>query len=151
LETNIKFAFAAAKKIQYEGIKSLSPSQAAVDEFQEYKDSLMKDLVWTGSCSSWYVSLEVCCCTLITHTVPQYRYKNGKVDGKVWGPWPGSSLHYLELMSSPRWEDFDIHYLSKNRFRFLGNGKTRLETEGGDVAYYLREPGAGQPIDVLTK
>lgn len=27
------------------------------------------------------------------------RYKNGKVEGKAWGPWCGSSLHFLELMS----------------------------------------------------
>ncbi len=53
LEINIKYAFAAAKKMQYEGIKSLSPKQDAVDDFQEYKESLMKDLVWTGSCVSW--------------------------------------------------------------------------------------------------
>jgi len=53
LETNIKYAFAAAKKIRYDGIKCLSPKPGAVDDYQEYKDSLMKDLVWTGSCASW--------------------------------------------------------------------------------------------------
>jgi cation diffusion facilitator CzcD-associated flavoprotein CzcO len=123
LETNIKFAFAAAKKIQYDGIKWLSPKQEAVDDYQEYKDSIMEDLVWTGSCSSWY--------------------KNGQVDGKVWGPYSGSSLHYLELMSKPRWEDFDIEYLVRNRYDFLGNGRTRRELEGWDLAYYVQEPGAG--------
>ncbi|KAJ9630333.1 hypothetical protein H2204_008551, partial [Knufia peltigerae] len=123
LEANIKYAFTAAKKIAYASIKSLAPSQNAVDDFQEYKDSLMADLVWTGSCASWY--------------------KNGQKDGKVWGPWPGSSLHYLELMASPRWEDFDIKYLTTNRFSFLGNGRTKLEDEeGADLAYYLKEPGA---------
>jgi len=53
LETNVRYAFAAAKKIQYEGIKSLAPKPEAVHEFQQYKDSLMKDLVWTGACVSW--------------------------------------------------------------------------------------------------
>lgn len=53
LETNIRYAFSAAKKIQYDGIKSLAPSQRSIDDFQEYKDSLMEDLVWTGSCASW--------------------------------------------------------------------------------------------------
>ncbi|KAL6228666.1 hypothetical protein BDW75DRAFT_250991 [Aspergillus navahoensis] len=122
LEANIKYAFAAAKKIQYEGIKSLAPKQEAVDDFQQYKDSLMKDLVWTGPCVSWY--------------------KNGKRDGKVWGPWPGSSLHYLEIMSVPRWEDYEINYLKRNRFAYFGDGRTKREREGGDLAYYLREPGA---------
>jgi hypothetical protein len=53
LEVNLKYAYAAAKKIQHEGIKSLAPKQAAVNDFQEYKDSVMKDLVWSGSCASW--------------------------------------------------------------------------------------------------
>ncbi|KIV96493.1 hypothetical protein PV10_00355 [Exophiala mesophila] len=53
LENNIRYAFAVAQKLQYDGIKSVSPKTAAVDDFQEYKESLMKDLVWTGSCTSW--------------------------------------------------------------------------------------------------
>ena len=73
-----------------------------------------------------------------------YRYKNGKRDGKVWGPWPGSSLHYLEIMLNPRWEDYEITYFSSNRFTFFGNGRTKREIEGGNLAYYLREPGAGK-------
>jgi hypothetical protein len=48
------------------------------------------------------------------------RYKNGDADGKVWGPWSGSSLHYLEVMNKPRWEDYDVTYLSRNRFDCLG-------------------------------
>lgn len=53
LEANIRYAFAAANKIRHEGIQSLAPKQSAVDDFQEYKDSLMEDLVWSGSCVSW--------------------------------------------------------------------------------------------------
>jgi hypothetical protein len=45
-------------------------------------------------------------------------------------------------MANPRWEDYEIQYLKRNRFDFLGNGKTKRETEGGDLAYYVREPGA---------
>lgn len=78
----------------------------------------------------------------VANRVLNNRYKNGKVDGKVWGPYSGSSLHYLELMSTPRWEDFDFQYISRNRYDFLGNGKTRRELEGGDLAYYVSEPGA---------
>lgn len=53
IENNIKYALAAARKLQYDGIQSLWPKQEAVDDFQEYKDYLMSELVWTGSCSSW--------------------------------------------------------------------------------------------------
>ncbi len=78
----------------------------------------MEDLVWSDDCISWY--------------------KNGKAQGKVWGPWPGSSLSYLELMQQPRWEDWDFTYLTQNRFHFLGYGKTEREVKGRDLAYYLR-------------
>ncbi|OAP58400.1 hypothetical protein AYL99_07490 [Fonsecaea erecta] len=122
LETNIKYAFAAVKKMQYDSVKAIVPKPQAIDDFQEFKDALMEDLVWTDHCVSWY--------------------KNGKADGKVWGPWPGSSLSYLELMSQPRWEDWDFTYLARNRFQFLGRGKTEREVKGGDLAYYLTEPGA---------
>lgn len=77
----------------------------------------------------------------VTDSIRAFRYKNGKTDGKVWGPWPGSSLSYLELMETPRWEDWDMTYCNKNRFHFLGNGRTERELTGGDLAYYVQEPG----------
>lgn len=77
-----------------------------------------------------------------------YRYKNAKVEGKVWGPWPGSSLHFLEFMSEPRWEDWEIEYKTGNRFQYLGRGKTQRETvDGADLAWYLTESG-GSCVDV---
>jgi hypothetical protein len=50
-------------------------------------------------------------------------------------------------MAAPRWEDWDVGYLNANRFHFLGRGFTRREVEGGDLAYYVQEPGAddGEP------
>ena len=124
LERCVHYAFDAVEKIRTQNIKSLSPSTAAVNDFQEHKDSLMKDLVWTSECRSWY--------------------KNGEVKGKVWGPWPGSSLHFLELMSVPRWEDWEYEYLNTgNRFEYLGKGKTeREEGDGTDLAWYVSEPGS---------
>jgi hypothetical protein len=69
------------------------------------------------------------------------RYNNGKVDGKVWGPWPGSALHFIQLLRQPRWEDYDIEYLTPNRFEYLGNGKSEAESTGDDLAWYVNEPG----------
>lgn len=43
-------------------------------------------------------------------------------------------------MSEPRWEDWDITYTTRNRYQYLGYGKTELEETGGDLAYYLKEP-----------
>lgn len=53
LENNIRYAFTVARKLQYDEIKCMFPKAQAVNEYQEYKDALMEDLVWTGSCSSW--------------------------------------------------------------------------------------------------
>lgn len=121
LERCVHYAFDAVDRIRRLNIKSMSPSVSAVDDFQEHKDALMEDLVWSSGCRSWY--------------------KNGHVDGKVWGPWPGSSLHFLELMSSPRWEDWEFKYRDTgNRFAYLGRGKTeREETEGTDLAWYISQ------------
>lgn len=60
LERCISYAFEAADKIRREGIRSLSPKHKAVNDFQEHKDALMKDLVWTSGCRSWYVKILQC-------------------------------------------------------------------------------------------
>lgn len=50
----------------------------------------------------------------------------------------GSVIHYKEMLESFRTEDFILHYRSSNRFRFMGNGKTIREKNGGDLAYYIQ-------------
>ncbi|KAH0523187.1 hypothetical protein TsFJ059_008230 [Trichoderma semiorbis] len=122
LEHTLKYAFRAVEKIQTQGVKSVSPTREAVNDFQEHKDAIMEKMVWTSLCRSWY--------------------KNGKVDGKVWGPYPGSVPHFFELMGETRWEDFKIEYRTSNRFQYLGRGNTHREVSGGDLAWYVTEPGA---------
>lgn len=53
LEQNVRYAFEAVRKIQHDGIQSIVPKTEAIDDFQEYKDSLMNDLVWSDHCVSW--------------------------------------------------------------------------------------------------
>ncbi|KAF2659042.1 FAD/NAD(P)-binding domain-containing protein [Lophiostoma macrostomum CBS 122681] len=127
LEQSLKYAFMVTQKLQTQNVKSMSPTPEAVDEFQEHKDTLMKELVWTSHC----------------------RYKNGKIDGKVWGPYCGSALHFMELLSQPRWEDYSIEYTGSNRFRYLGKGHTEREMTGGDLAWYLKESNA--EANILSK
>lgn len=78
-------------------------------------------------------------CIVLTSIV--YRYKLGKQNGRVFGPWPGSSIHFVEAMDTPRWEDYDYEYLKNNRFNYFGKGKTIREDQNGDLSYYLREHG----------
>ncbi|KKP02329.1 hypothetical protein THAR02_05579 [Trichoderma harzianum] len=122
LEQTLKYGFRAVKKVQTQGLGSVSPTREAVSDFQEHKDAIIEKMVWTSPCRSWY--------------------KNGKVDGKVWGPYPGSVPHFFELMSETRWEDFKIEYRTSNRFQYLGRGNTHREVSGGDLAWYVTEPGA---------
>lgn len=116
IEAYLTYIFAIAQRLMTENIKSLSPKMEAVNDFQEHKDNIVQDLVWTSTCRSWY--------------------KNGTVDGKVWGPWPGSGPHFVESISQHRWEDWNFKYRSRNRFQFLGNGRVKKEYDGEQLAWF---------------
>lgn len=73
--------------------------------------------VWTSGCRSWY--------------------NQGKPDGKVTAQYPGSLVHWRDMLKEPRYEDYDLTYRSVNRFKFMGNGFTKLEVDGGDLSFYL--------------
>lgn len=70
------------------------------------------------------------------------RYKNGTINGPVIGPWIGSTWHFNEALQTPRFEDYDMVYSKRNRFSYLGNGRTIGELTGADMTDYMREPGA---------
>jgi hypothetical protein len=111
--------------------------QQAIDEYNIYLQELLKRMVWSGSCRSWY--------------------KNRKKDGNVTAVYGGSRHHFRgepleraiwrlqfanyeplmsEILESFRTEDFDIEYRSVNRFRFMGNGRTLGELRG---EYYVQK------------
>ncbi|CAF2738780.1 unnamed protein product [Rotaria sp. Silwood2] len=108
-----------AKKIQEEDIHSVDVTQGAVDDFNSYAQEFMERTVWKEHCRSWY--------------------KSGKVNGNVTAPYPGSALHYKEMLDELRPEDFDIKYNTRNRFSFMGNGFTKRESLGEDLSYYLEK------------
>ncbi|KAL9073419.1 MAG: hypothetical protein Q9157_004753 [Trypethelium eluteriae] len=79
--------------------------------------------------------------------IPDFpNYFRGRAEGKVIGIWPGSSLHYYETISEPRYEDYEYVHHSRNMWNFLGNGSTQLEADddenGGknDLSFYLTKP-----------
>ncbi|KAF5668654.1 monooxygenase [Fusarium heterosporum] len=84
--------------------------QRALDEYNVYLQELLKRMVWSGSCRSWY--------------------KNRKKDGQVTAVYGGSRHQFREILETFRTEDFDIEYKSVNRFRFMGNGRTLRESTG---------------------
>ncbi|KAK9893389.1 hypothetical protein P389DRAFT_175398 [Cystobasidium minutum MCA 4210] len=107
------------EKMIREDIRSMCIKKQAEEDFTAYVDAWMPRSIWSSGCRSWY--------------------KGGTIDGRVSGLWPGSILHFMEILKNPRYEDYDYTYLSsRNPFSFLGNGFTLADiTPGSDTAPYL--------------
>lgn len=89
----------------------------------------MKGMVWSDSCRSWYKA-------------------NPRKPDTITALWPGSSLHYAEVLASPRMEDFDVKYQG-NRFAWLGNGFSQCESDPtADWSWYIREEDDGEPLSL---
>ncbi|QSZ36642.1 hypothetical protein DSL72_006523 [Monilinia vaccinii-corymbosi] len=114
------YAIKFIKKIQNEFIKSIAPKQDVTDLFNSHTQEFMKKSVWSSDCRTWY--------------------KNNET-GRVNAIFPGGSLHYLEVIENPRYEDYNITYQNKhNPWAYLGLGFTiRDRTEGADIAPYINE------------
>ncbi|TKA72309.1 putative sterigmatocystin biosynthesis monooxygenase stcW [Cryomyces minteri] len=103
--------------MQNENIRSWVPKQDVTDRFNEHCQEWIKHTVWKEDCRSWY--------------------KNNET-GRVNAVWPGSSMHYVQVVSSPRYEDFDITYHNKNQWAHLGLGWTvENRTQGMDSSPYI--------------
>jgi hypothetical protein len=104
-------------KLQNENIRSLRPKASALRDFHDYIQALVPHTVFNDECRSWY--------------------RNNKT-GKVTNIYPGSALHFMEMLERPRWEDYEIEYWNENRFPFMGWGYVKgFKEPGGDLTYYL--------------
>lgn len=106
-------------KIQTEYIRSISPLQNVTDEFNAHCQEWSRHTVWSEDCGGWY--------------------KDPRT-GRVNSIWPGSALHYMDTISAPRYEDYEIEYLgpgTKNRFAYLGMGAARATVENRDQSPYF--------------
>ncbi|KAL3485044.1 FAD/NAD(P)-binding domain-containing protein [Aspergillus germanicus] len=116
-----KYLTRIIKKCRTEGIKAISPSQAAVDELYEHTQSFMPRTAWTANCISWF--------------------KNGTADGPVTALHPGSRIHFFHMLEEFRGEDWEYLYINRrNRFQYLGNGFSTKEDGGEDSTWYLDDP-----------
>jgi len=104
------------KKMRKEHIRRLSPKEGPTQDFGEHADVYLKRTAWVDPCSSWF--------------------KQGTTDGPL-VMWPGSRLAFFDVMAEPKYEDYEIEYVSGNRWGYLGNGFTTDEFDGGDVTFYL--------------
>ncbi|KAL3482110.1 hypothetical protein BJX99DRAFT_268504 [Aspergillus californicus] len=130
IENQITYIAKILRKVRSQGIKSITPSKSATDDFLEYSDSFFPRTVWTDNCSSWY--------------------NGGRPGARIHGLFPGSAAALNYLRRDPRWEDWEYGYVNEsgNRFAYFGNGWTRREiTPGSDLTPHLRKPG---DVDLRT-
>lgn len=122
-ENYITFVARILRKITREGIKTMTPTREAANDFIEYSDAFFPTTYLADKCSAWQ--------------------NGGQPGARIHALWPGSSSHERYVRFDPRWEDFDYTYVSKtgNRFAWLGNGWTRKEQDKEhDVTWYLKKP-----------
>ncbi|KAI0136174.1 hypothetical protein BJ170DRAFT_585 [Xylariales sp. AK1849] len=106
------------RKLQTENIKSLMPKKTAVADFKRHREIFLKRTVWDGPCRSWF--------------------KLGP-KGEAIMMWPGTRLHFFDVLLNPRWEDYDWKYKLGNRYSYWGNGFTTADAgqDGADPAWYI--------------
>lgn len=101
IEEWTRYMFSVMTKAQVENIKSFTPSLSRSKQFRQHADLFLKRTAWTSPCRSWF--------------------KQGRTDGQA-AIWPGSRLHFLQMMKTVRYEDYEIEYWDENIFAFLGDG-----------------------------
>ncbi|CAK7237721.1 hypothetical protein SBRCBS47491_010100 [Sporothrix bragantina] len=116
IEVYASYIIAAVEKMQLENIKSMAPKKKAVDAFKAHHDLYVTRTAWSGPCSSWF--------------------KKGDPSGSL-TMYPGSRVHFFELLKTPRYEDYEFDYLSNNQWSFLGNGFHAREFDGRDTTYWM--------------
>ncbi|CAJ0543871.1 Ff.00g039680.m01.CDS01 [Fusarium sp. VM40] len=125
IENQITYYAKVLRKVSSEGIKTITPSAKAVDDFISYADAYFPTTVMTGNCSSWA--------------------NGGRPGARIHGAWPGSASHLTFVRRNPRWEDFEYEYVSGsgNRFAYYGNGRTVREADPNfDITSYLKRDPA---------
>lgn len=135
IETVGDYVVKCVRKLQKENIAAMQVKPARERDFVQYVDRYFEGTVFADECRSWY--------------------KN-RGDGEVTGLWPGSTLHCIEALRSPRWEDFEYTYLHElqgketNQLAWLGNGWTANQLADRHLAWYLypqyvERPAAPRP------
>lgn len=129
------------RKLQKEDIQSMEVKSQRVKDFSAVIDAYFRQTVYLDDCNSWYRS-------------------NGGRGARVTGLWPGSSMHALEALRSPRWEDYNYVYKGEsengsesNQLRWLGNGWSSAQVEPGigDLAWYVKPEFVDRPAFPLPE
>jgi hypothetical protein len=117
------------QKMSQGNIKTVEPKRKQVENFSAFCENYFKRTVFTDTCPSWYKSS------------PPGTSAKDKLRGSVTVLWPGSSVHAMKALESPRWEDFELGLLDGNDFGWFGNGWTVAEKLGDleGISWYLNK------------
>jgi len=88
IEAQADYMLTLIDRWQTENIHSFTPKADAVADFVAHTDDFMKKTIWQQDCRSWY--------------------KNNSASARVSALWPGSTLHYIEMMKETRFDDWDV-------------------------------------------
>lgn len=126
LEAQADYAAAVVRKLQREDYASAEPRPERVADFVAYADAYFRGTVYLDECRSWY-----------------------RRGDRIVGLWPGSTLHALEALRAPRWEDWiyePVEGAEGNGLRWLGNGTSVTQTEG-DPSWYINPDEVQVPLE----
>ncbi|CAK3943832.1 cyclohexanone monooxygenase [Lecanosticta acicola] len=133
-EAFAEYIVQVVEKMQLERILSFVPKDVAVEQFVRHANAWMKRTALTGPCVAWY--------------------KGNDGTSRPPSLWPGERSQFLKIMSTPRFEDFELRYENEDdRFGFFGNGWD-LEAhgvEGGDLSWYMGRPGKEVEREVIER
>ncbi|KAK4194362.1 hypothetical protein QBC40DRAFT_319912 [Triangularia verruculosa] len=131
LEALVDYLCQYIRKMQKEDYASMEPKPERVADFEEYTKTYFENTVYMDKCSSWY-----------------------RKGDRVVGLWPGSTLHALEALRAPRWEDYDFETVGGrggNKLGWLGNGwsvtQMKGQKYGGDPSWYLNPDEVEIPVE----
>ncbi|KAK5120787.1 hypothetical protein LTR85_005853 [Meristemomyces frigidus] len=130
VETQTTYVAKMLRKLSSQGIRTMTPSKDATDDFVTYCDAFFPRMNLTRKCSSWS--------------------NGGRAGARIHGHWPGSSASLTQIRRDPRWEDYEYTYeRPENRFAYWGNGWTKRETDQDrDITPYLRLPEENDLRDI---
>lgn len=119
-------------KMQIEQIVSVKPKSRAVEHFVNHCDAYSERVVQGGPCAAWYKN--------IANQKPAL--------------WPGGRTHFLRILNTPRFEDYEITYADDNdMFAYMGNGYDE-EIDGNpdsDKTWYLGQPSKEVSEETIEK
>ena len=120
IERSTQYILKVIEKAQIEDIKKIALKPKPAEDFTKHANLWLSTTTWSGPCTSWY--------------------KSG-TDKKSAPMFPGTRTLFLKtLEADPRYEHYDIEYISGNTWNFLGNGLDVTDVNGVSSSRVLNPP-----------